>query len=177
VLVVGNLVPRKNVPVVARAVRLLRDRGEDVRLRVVGRVPPAGRADADEIARLLGEYVELSGFVDDAGLAAAYVSADVLAFPSWYEGFGIPLVEAMTAGTPVVASDRTSFPEVVGDAGIVVPPADPGAWAEALASAMEPGRSAELVQRGLDRVGQFSWATSAATVAGVLASVGRQRTA
>jgi glycosyltransferase involved in cell wall biosynthesis len=139
-------------------------------------VPPAGRADTDEIVRLLGEHVEVAGFVDDAGLAAAYLSADVLAFPSWYEGFGIPVVEAMTAGTPVVASDRTSLPEVVGSAGLLVPADDPAAWADALARAMEPTESADLAQRGRDRARGFSWADSAATVAGVVASVARERT-
>jgi glycosyltransferase involved in cell wall biosynthesis len=175
VLVVGNLVPRKNVTVVARAVRLLRQGGRDARLRVVGRVPPAGRRMAAEIAALLGEHVEITGFVDDASLAAAYLAADVLAFPSWYEGFGIPLVEAMTAGTPVVASDRTSFPEVVGLAGILVPPTDVGAWAEALADAAEPARAAELVSLGRDQARTFSWSRSATAVSAILADVGGGR--
>jgi glycosyltransferase involved in cell wall biosynthesis len=175
VLVVGNLVPRKNVAVVAQAVRLLRQRGRDARLRVAGRVPPAGRRTAAEITALLGEHVEITGFIDDASLAGAYLAADVLAFPSWYEGFGIPLVEAMTAGTPVVASDRTSLPEVVGQAGILVPPTDVGAWADALADAAEPARAAELVSRGRDQARSFSWSRSAATVSTVLADVGGRR--
>jgi glycosyltransferase involved in cell wall biosynthesis len=171
VLVVGNVVPRKNVPVVARAVRLLRDRGVDMRLRIVGRVPPAGRQEADDIARLLGEHVELSGFLADDALAEAYRSADVLAYPSLYEGFGIPLVEAMTAGTPVVASDRTSLPEVVGDAGLIVPADDPAAWAEALAAALDPGRAADLSARGRARAAAFTWSRSAAKVSSLLAAV------
>lgn len=173
VLVVGNLVPRKNVTVVAHAVRLLRDRGSDVRLRVVGRVPPAGRTAAAEITRLLGEHVEITGFVDDASLAEAYLTADVLAFPSWYEGFGIPVVEAMTAGTPVVASDRTSLPEVVGGAGLLVPPTDPAAWAEALVDAVDPARAADLAHRGREQARAFSWSRSAVAVSAVLADVGR----
>jgi glycosyltransferase involved in cell wall biosynthesis len=173
VLVVGNLVPRKNALVVARAVRLLRDRGADVRLRVVGRVPPAGRREAEEVTRLLGDAVELSGFLGDDDLAGAYLSADVLAFPSWYEGFGIPLVEAMTAGTPVVASDRTSLPEVVGDAGLVVPADDPEAWATALAEAVDPDRGAVLATLGRERALTFTWTGSAATVSQVLHRVAR----
>jgi glycosyltransferase involved in cell wall biosynthesis len=175
VLVVGNLVPRKNVPVVARSVRLLRARGIDVHLRVVGRVPPAGRLDASEVAQLLGEHVEISGYLGDEDLARAYRSADVLAFPSWYEGFGIPLVEAMSAGTPVVVSDRTSLPEVVGDAGIVVPADDPEAWADALAGTLDPARAADLAARGRERAACFSWSRSAAAVSELLATVAAER--
>lgn len=171
VLVVGNVLPRKNVVTAARAVRVLRDRGHDVRLRVVGTVPEAGRVDMSRVNDLLGENVVWSGHVDTSELARAYRSAHVLAFPSLFEGFGIPVVEAMAAGLPVVASDRTSLPEVVGEAGLVVPADDPGAWADALWSVLDASRTNELREAGVAWAAGFSWDHSARLVADVLARV------
>lgn len=174
ILTVGNVLPRKNLVVVARAVRVLRDRGLDVRLRVIGRVPASGRDAASEMVALLREHVEFAGYLATDELAQAYRSAAALAFPSLYEGFGIPVVEAMTAGTPVVASDRTSLPEVVGGAGIVVPAEDVDAWAEALAAALDPGRAAQLAAAGRARASTYTWRESASLVAGTLDAVARR---
>jgi glycosyltransferase involved in cell wall biosynthesis len=168
VLMVGNVLPRKNLPVVARAVRLMRDRGEDVVLRVVGTVHPTGRRDEAVARSELGEHVTFTGYVSRETLACELRSAHVLAFPSLFEGFGIPAVEAMAAGLPVVVSDRTSLPEVVGAAGLVVPAEDPGAWAEALTRALQPAVAAELVAAGTLREAEFRWDRSAAGVAAVL---------
>ncbi len=173
VLAVGNVLPRKNLLVAARAVRVLRDRGHDVRLRVVGSVPRAGRAQSQQMRALLGEALLLGGHVDRAGLAAAYRSAHVLAFPSLFEGFGIPLLEAMAAGLPVVAADCTSLPEVVGDAGLLVPAEDPGAWADALWQVLGEGAGADLVRRGAARHREFSWDRSAVAVSAILAAACR----
>lgn len=168
VLMVGNVLPRKNLKVVARAVRLMRDRGSDVVLRVVGTVHPTGRGDADLARQLLGDAVTVAGYVSTADLAAELSRAHVLAFPSLFEGFGIPALEAMAAGVPVVVSDRTSLPEVVGDAGRLVPAEDPEAWADALQRALEPAESARLVVAGERRVTQLTWAASAGLVSGAL---------
>ncbi len=173
VLTVGNVLPRKNLVVVARAVRLLRDRGADLRLLVVGRVPPSGRAAASAMSALLGSHVEIAGYLAADELARAYRSSAVLAFPSLYEGFGIPVVEAMTAGTPVVVSDRTSLPEVVGDAGIVVPAEDAQAWADALTAALDPDRAAQLAAAGRARAAGYTWAQSASVVAATLEAAAR----
>jgi glycosyltransferase involved in cell wall biosynthesis len=170
VLVVGNVLPRKNLSVVVRAVRLMRDRGSDVRLRVVGTVHPTGRADAALADRLLGDAVELSGYVSREQLARELRSAHVLAFPSLFEGFGVPVLEAMVAGLPVVVSDGTSLPEVVGAAGIIVPAGDPSAWAMALEDALGAAGPA-LVAKGRDRQSEFSWLGSAQTVSDLLARV------
>jgi glycosyltransferase involved in cell wall biosynthesis len=170
VLMVGNVLPRKNLSVVARAVRLMRDHGTDVRLRVVGTVHPTGRADTALADRLLGDSVQVLGYVSREGLARELRSANVLAFPSLFEGFGVPVLEAMAAGLPVVVSDRTSLPEVVGEAGLVVPAEDPSAWAAALEAALGPA-GPQLVALGKEREGQFSWDASAATVSGLLARV------
>ena len=173
VLMVGNVLPRKNLPVVAKAVRLMRDRGQDVVLRVVGTVHPTGRRDEAVARSELGEHVTFTGYVSREELACELRSAHVLAFPSLFEGFGIPAVEAMAAGLPVVVSDRTSLPEVVGDAGLVVPAEEPDAWAEALSRALQPAVAADLVAAGARREAQFRWERSAASVAAVLGTTTR----
>ena len=172
VLVVGNVLPRKNIPVVARAVRLLRDRGDDVVLRIVGTVARSGRADARVTKQLLGDAVSMTGYVTQQQLAGELRGAHLLAFPSLFEGFGIPVLEAMAAGLPVVVSDRTSLPAVVGDAGSVVPAEDPEAWAEALRAALAPDETARLVEAGHQRAAAFTWPAAAATVSAVLAEQG-----
>ncbi|MGZ4608970.1 MAG: glycosyltransferase family 4 protein [Actinomycetes bacterium] len=170
VLVVGNVLPRKNVVTAARAVRLLRDRGVDVGLRVVGTVHPTGRSQAEEMGRLLGESLELTGYVSRERLAQEYRSAHVLAFPSLFEGFGIPVIEAMAAGLPVVVSDRTSLPEVVGDAGFVVAAEDPAEWAAALGSTLESTGDPARALRARERVAAFSWVEAADVTSKILAS-------
>jgi glycosyltransferase involved in cell wall biosynthesis len=172
VLVVGNVLPRKNLSVVARAVRILRDRGEDVVLRIVGTVHPTGRPDVERARQLLGgDAVTVTGYATPAALAGELRSAHVLAFPSLFEGFGIPVLEAMAAGLPVVASDRTSLPEVTGSAGLLVPAEDPSAWADALSQAMRPDVAARMRAAGLAREQEFTWARSAAAVSQALAVV------
>ncbi len=102
------------------------------------------------------------GFVPDADLPALYTAADAFAFPSFYEGFGFPPLEAMACGTPVVVSDAASLPEVVGEAGLTVPVADDDALAEALARALldEPLR-ARLRAAGIARAATFNWPAAA----------------
>jgi glycosyltransferase involved in cell wall biosynthesis len=172
VLAVGNVLPRKNLGVVAQAVRLLRERGEDVVLRVVGTVPASGRAEAEAVRARLGTAVEMTGYVTQAQLAREMRSAHVLAFPSLFEGFGIPVLEAMSADLPVVVADRTSLPEVVGNAGLVVPAEDPAAWADVLHEVLNGAVGTRLAAAGRERLREFDWRTSAATVSRVLDSVG-----
>jgi glycosyltransferase involved in cell wall biosynthesis len=165
VLMVGNVLPRKNLPVVARAVRILRDRREDVVLRIVGTVHKTGEPDVAQARRLLGDGVmTLTGYAPPAQLARELRSAHVLAFPSLFEGFGIPVLEAMAAGLPVVASDRTSLPEVTGSAGLLVPAEDPSAWADSLSQALQPEVTARLRDAGLGREQAFTWGRSAEIV-------------
>lgn len=176
VLMVGNVLPRKNLPVVAQAVRLMRDHGLDVVLRVVGAVHPTGRRDAEEANRQLGDAVALTGYVSREQLARELRTASVLAFPSMFEGFGIPVLEAMAAGLPVVLSDRGALPEVAGGAALVAEAEDVSAWASSLDAALGY-RAAELAAAGRRRVQRFDWSESAALVSGVLATAaGRSST-
>jgi glycosyltransferase involved in cell wall biosynthesis len=114
-------------------------------------------------ARAQGARVVMAGFVPDGDLAALYSAALGFVFPSLHEGFGIPPLEAMQCGTPVIASNRSSIPEVVGDAALVVDPQD----ADALSHAMyrlynEPVLREDLRARSLARAALFSWDRTAA---------------
>ncbi len=120
--------------------------------------PILARLDAspkrDRIRRL--------GYVDDADLAALYQRAEALLFPSLYEGYGLPPVEAMRLGCPVLCSDRGSLPEVVGDGGLILPPDDPDVWVAALYNLWcDPARRQAIVDAGRQRAAAFSWETCA----------------
>jgi len=163
VLAVGTVLPRKNLEVLAAAVRDLRRAGLPAVLRLVGPVPDAGRLVLARMDAALGPALQVSGVVDTAGLAAAYRSAQVLAFPSLFEGFGIPVVEAMAAGTPVVCSDATCLPEIGGDAVLYAPTGSVQAWTEQLTLVLTSAATKDaLVAAGHARAQTFTWAASSA---------------
>jgi glycosyltransferase involved in cell wall biosynthesis len=108
------------------------------------------------------------GRVRDEDLPALYAAARVLIYPSHHEGFGLPPLEAMACGTPVIASNRTSLPEVTGDAGLLIDPTDPEALLRALEQVNDERVRIELVHRGLDRAKSFSWERTATRLAGVV---------
>ncbi len=163
VLSVGTLEPRKNLPTLLRAfARIAAEMPHDLVL-----AGPEGWM-TDEIhetrRRLdLGDRLRFTGYVDAEALPAWYSAADLFVYPSLYEGFGLPPLEAMACGTPVITSDVSSLPEVVGDAGLTVPPTDEMALAEAMRRVLgDPAIGADLRKRGLERAKRFSWEQTAA---------------
>jgi glycosyltransferase involved in cell wall biosynthesis len=169
VLFVGTLEPRKNVPLLLRAYQTARgEGGVTVPLVLVG---SKGWLYDEIFATVevleLRDAVRHLGGVDDATLAHLYHGAGLLAMPSLYEGFGLPALEAMHCGCPVVASDRGSLPEVVGEAGLLLPPDDTAAWAGAMVRVLGDGAlRAEMARGGRRKAETFSWEmTARATLA------------
>lgn len=159
ILFVGTIEPRKNIPTLLHAYRALRDDGVDVPLVLIGRIGWLADDTLATIERLhLTDHVRhLTGIFDEA-LAHFYHGAGVLALPSHYEGFGLPPLEALHCGCPVVVSDRGSLPEVVGDAGIVLPADDVDGWRAALVAVLtDPALRADLTARGRVQAARFSW--------------------
>jgi glycosyltransferase involved in cell wall biosynthesis len=109
--------------------------------------------------------VRFFGFVPDRTLAALYRLASLFVFPSLYEGFGLPPLEAMACGTPVITSNVSSLPEVMGDAALLIDPYEPDAIADAMRRVLTDERlRQDLKARGLRRVAEFSWERSVARV-------------
>jgi glycosyltransferase involved in cell wall biosynthesis len=169
VLAIATLEPRKNLAHLVSAFGLLAATHPDLRLVIAGRDGPARAAVDAAIARLPSETRErvvLAGQVDDAGRRALLDTARVLAYPSIYEGFGFPLLEAMSASLPVVAARAGSIPEVAGDAALLVEPTDERGLAAALDRVLsDDALRSQLVARGHDRVGTFSWSATARALA------------
>ena len=179
VLYTGNIKPHKNVDRLIEAFSILRQRSaEDVKLLIIG----------DEISKYpnlrrlvhrfqLHQHVRFLGFVPDATLSVLYRLASVFVFPSLYEGFGLPPLEAMAAGAPVITSNVSSLPEVVGDAAILIDPMDAGAIASAMAQVLgDPKLRDDLIRRGRERVKAFSWTRSVARVRQVYGELARAHT-
>jgi glycosyltransferase involved in cell wall biosynthesis len=163
VLYAGNVRPHKNLGRLIEAFDLVRKRGlSDLKLVLIG----------DDISRYaalrravhqhqLHNYVRFLGYLPEKTLAIMYRLAGVFVFPSLYEGFGLPPLEAMASGTPVVTSNVSSLPEVVGNAAVLVDPYDPGAIADGISSVLgDETLRRDLRRRGLERAREFSWERS-----------------
>ena len=176
VLYVGNIKPHKNLVRIIEAFDELRrsDVDEDLKLLIIG----------DEISKLpalrravhqhkLHKQVRFLGYQSDATLAILYRLASVFVFPSLYEGFGLPPLEAMASGTPVVTSNVSSLPEVTGDAAVLVDPYDVDAIADGMRRVLaDPLLAADMRRRGFERAREFSWERSVARTREVYAAVG-----
>src|SRR4029077_6029647 len=167
VLYAGNVKPHKNLERLIEAFNLVRKRGlEHLKLVLIG----------DEISRYaalrravhkhqLHPYVRFLGYLPEETLAVMYRLAGVFVFPSLYEGFGLPPLEAMASGTPVVTSNVSSLPEVAGDAAVLVDPYDPQAIADGIYRVLTDEQlRRDMVHKGIARAGQFSWEQSARRV-------------
>jgi glycosyltransferase involved in cell wall biosynthesis len=161
-LSVGVLQPRKNLPRLVRAYNRIADTVPQ-RLVLVGKEGWAG----EELQRAVaasppGREPVFTGYVADADLPALYAGADLFVYPSLYEGFGLPPLEAMACGTPVLTSTTSSLPEVVGEAGVTVDPLDEPAIAAALSALLaDPARRARMAAAGLLQASRFNWDTTA----------------
>jgi glycosyltransferase involved in cell wall biosynthesis len=163
-LSVGTLEPRKNLRGLVAAYRALLQRHSDLPLLAIAGAEGWLYGDLYRLVQRegLAGRVRFLGRVADADLPALYSAAAAFVYPSLYEGFGLPPLEALACGTPVVCSNRSSLPEVVGDAALLVDPTDAGALAGALARLLadEPLRR-ELRARGLARAARFTWERTA----------------
>ena len=163
---VGTLEPRKNLPGLVEAVR----RMPGLDLAVVG---PAGwNLDGADVLAPLGDRVHRLGVVDDHQLSALYRAASVFAYPSFLEGFGLPVLEAMAHGTPVVTAEGTATAEVAGGAARLVDPHDPAAIAAAIEAALDDTEATEkLVVRGRRRAQELTWTATAERYADIFQEV------
>jgi len=163
ILYVGRADPYKNLSGLLTAVARLRREGRRVRLRIIGEPDPRypeARARVTELG--LKEDVLWDGYATGQNLVSAYRRASVFVFPSFYEGFGLPVLEAMACGTPVVCSHRASLPEVAGDAALLIDPEDSDRLATAIGRVLsEPDLAAALSAKGMHRAAQFTWARTA----------------
>ncbi len=162
ILFVGTLEPRKNLNTLLRAYTRLPQR-DKVKLVLAG----AKGWQTGPLFALIEELnllrdIQLPGYISSEDLPMWYNAAQVFVYPSVYEGFGLPLVEAMACGTPVIASDTTSLPEAVGADGILVPPMKVDAWTEALGHLLDDADArTDLARRGPLHAQQFTWMETA----------------
>lgn len=165
IMYAGNVKPHKNLGRLLDAFMLLRQqrRYDDLKLLITGSEVSRSQALRRAVHRYnLHKHVRFLGFQSEDTLAALYRLAAVFVFPSLYEGFGLPPLEAMASGTPVVVSNVSSLPEVVGDAGVLVNPYDAQSIADGVSHVLEDGAfRAGLVSRGIVRARSFSWRDSA----------------
>jgi glycosyltransferase involved in cell wall biosynthesis len=175
VLAVGNIQPRKNLLRLIQAFALLRQQRASLQLVVVGQAQWKSSAVYVEVQRLgLEQDVVFTGYVPEEDLVLLYNGAQIFAYPSVYEGFGLPILEAMACGTPVVTSSVSSMPEVAGEAALLVAPDDVQAIAEAMSTLLRDENLRHTMgARGLEHTKRFSWEETARhTLAAYRAVVG-----
>jgi len=173
VLYVGNLLPHKNLHRLLQAFAPISGKFPHT-LVIAGRKDPRYYPPLEAEARALGvqNRVRFLDYVPAADLPALYAAADVFVLPSLYEGFGLPIIEAMACGTPVIAAHTSSMPEVGGDAAMLVDPHDVPAMSMAMESVLgNAGMREAMRRRGLARATQYSWGGTALMILEILAKV------
>lgn len=163
-LMVGTLEPRKNLPLALDALRILKRQGRLLRLVLAGSPSPLLDVPAELRKRGLGPpEIVRTGYIDDARLVGLMGGARLFVFPSLYEGFGMPVIEAMESGLPVVAARAGATPEIAGDAAELVDPDDPEAFADAMwRVATDDALRARMAAAGHQRAARYSWDKAAA---------------
>ncbi|HYO62890.1 MAG TPA: glycosyltransferase family 1 protein [Pyrinomonadaceae bacterium] len=174
VLAVGSIQPRKNLARLVRAYSGLRSRRSQAKLPQLVLVGKRAWLYGETLRTVersgLSDRTLFTGYVSEADLPALYTGALAFVYPSYFEGFGLPPLEAMACGTPVVAGDRTSLPEVVGDAGLLVDPFDESAIGAALERLLDDSElRARLRVKGLERARLFDWRETARLTLGAYA--------
>ncbi len=170
VLAVGTVQPRKNYELLVRAFRSVAEAQPHTLVIAGGRGWLSDGLQAEIDRQGLAARVLLPGFVDDADLPALYSAADLFVFPSLYEGFGLPLLEAMACGVPVISSNASSLPEVAATGGepaaLLLPPGDEAAWAAAMLRLLgDTAARQRLIEAGRGQVARFTWVGAARQLA------------
>jgi glycosyltransferase involved in cell wall biosynthesis len=177
VLFVSTLEPRKNLPLLLHALRICLDRRPDVPYRLVVAGAKGWRYEGifEALRELrLGDAVVLLDSVGQQDLVWLYNACRLYAMPSRYEGFGLPLLEAMACGAACLASDTSSLPEIAGQGALLLPPDDAGAWADMIAQLWDDAaQRRELGERGRNRALEFSWQRAARETLGVYRRVAK----
>jgi glycosyltransferase involved in cell wall biosynthesis len=173
ILSVGTIEPRKNLSALLEAYHVLRNEYPEYRLVLVGK---KGWLYADFFRRIdelgLGDKIVFPGFVPDEDLPAMYSAADLFVFPSLYEGFGLPVLEALACGAAVVASNASSVPEVAGDAALLVDPNDGEALVREMRAVLNNAKLRQDLQaRGPKQAAKFSWRKAAEETLDVYSAV------
>ena len=169
----GNTRPHKELPTLLDSFGMLATSFPDLRLLLVGNEPTGYRqAELKVVTAEISDRIAFTGRVEDAELRALYAGAMVFVCPSRYEGFGLPALEAMALGAPVVCADAASLPEVVGEAALMFPAGEQGRLATAVARLVrDPVLRQNLATAGRSRAEQFTWADTAAATVAVYAAV------
>jgi glycosyltransferase involved in cell wall biosynthesis len=166
VLWVGTIEPRKNIPTLLQAMRQI----PEIPLVLVG--PKGWESDLKSAIEPIGERVKIIGEVDEVTKHIWYKAASVFCFPSLMEGFGLPIAEAMSHGTPVVTSSTTATSEVAGDAALLIDPKSADAIAESIKEILgKPEMAKELGEKGLERAKKMTWEDTALTTADIYREV------
>lgn len=181
ILYFGNTAPKKNMPRMLQAYAIYREKAGSTALPMVVTDRSEGTYTQKLLESLnlssLYQYLNIVPYVDYADLPAVYNMATILAYPSLRESFGLPVLEAMAAGTPVVSSNNSSIPEIAGDAAVLVDPENTTAIAEALyETLLNPTKLQTLKQLGMERVKSFSWQKTAREVLSLYKKELRQQT-